>query len=415
MVGVLLLFTAVRIFSQSSNHSVNGSGSTVTYVFSVTRHSFVRPPRHFRYLRVKRVRRSSSYFNHSTLVVVLLLLLSGDIESNPGPDPGEDTIKCVCDSLEETGHMIECEQCFCWSHSDCVNIPSHLASSFPFICPHCVKATITMIPSLRSEISHLRARVIKLENANKSSPNPEIMSVHESVMSLSQHVDSLSCLSNSLPPSNSPIIPSSTIPSSTTPSVSSVPSASAVPGSSQLSSVPSVPLVLPLLSQHSPSHNSKSNYPSHHFLSHLRPLRKPPFQLPSNCHPSLPSLKPPLLPTPQLPPCQPSFQPPPYCHPSLPSSKPPLLPTPQIPLFPNVFLPTLVPNINPNVYPPPPFLQSPFPLAPPSKSVPPLPLNLAQKHCPILPYPHPSVVANLIVHLASSLLTPPNHHPLPII
>ena len=81
--------------------------------------------------------------------------------------------------------MIECEQCFCWSHSDCVHFPSHLASSFPLICPNCVKAFISLIPSLRSEIYHLRAKVIKLENANKSSPNPEIMSVHEPSMSLS--------------------------------------------------------------------------------------------------------------------------------------------------------------------------------------------------------------------------------------
>ena len=269
--------------------------------------------------------------------------------------------------------MIECEQCFCSSHGDCVNIPSHLASSFPFICPHCIKASITLIPSLRSEISHLRARVIKLENANKSSPNPEIMSAREASMSLSQHVDSLSCLSNSLPSTNSPIVPSSTISSSTIPSVSSVPTILAVCVSPQLSSVPSVLTVLLLLSQHPPSHNSKSSYLPQHFLSHLCHPCKPPFQPSPNCYPSLPSLKPPLLPTPQIPPRQPFFQPPPYCHPSLLSSKSPLPPTPQIPFFPNVIL---VPNTNPNVYL---FLQSLFPLAPPSKTAPPFPPNLAQK------------------------------------
>ena len=406
MVGVLLLLTVVRIFSQSSYRSVNGYGFTVTHVSIVTRLSIVRPPRHFKYWRVKHARCSSN-FNHTTFAAVLLLLC-GDIESNPGPDTGKDIIKCVCDSLGETGHMIECEQCLCWSHSDCVNIPPHLASSFPFICPHCVKASITLIPTLCSEISHLRARVIKLENANKPSPNPEITSVHEPSMSLSQHVDSLSCLSNSLPPTNSPIITSSTILSSTNPSVSSVPPVSAVP----VSSVPSVPPVLPLPSQHFPSQNSKSSYPPQHFLSHSRPPCKPPFQPFPICHPSL---KPPLLPTPQIPPRQPFLQPIPYCYPSLPSSKPPLLPTPQIPLFPNVFSPATVPNTNPNVYPPSLTLQPPFPIAPPFKTAPTLPLNLAQKHCPILPFPHPSVVANLIVHLASSLLTPSNHHPLPVI
>ena len=281
MVGVLLLLTVVRIFSQSSYRSVNGYGFTVTHVSIVTRLSIVRPPRHFKYLRVKHARCSSN-FNHTTFAAILLLLLCGDIESNPGPDTGKDIIKCVCDSLGETGRMIECEQCLCWSHSDCINIPPHLASSFPFICPHCVKASITLIPTLRSEISHLRARVIKLENANKPSPNPEIMSVHEPSMSLSQHVDSLSCLSNSLPPTNSPIITSSTILSSTNPSVSSVPPVSAVP----VSSVPSVPPVLPLPSQHFPSQNSKSSYPPQHFLSHPRPPCKPPFQP----FPTLPNL-----------------------------------------------------------------------------------------------------------------------------
>ena len=100
-------------------------------------------PRHRRYLTksFSRLHRSSSSTYQA--IVLLLLLLSGDIELNPGPG---DVVKCVCLTQEDTGYMIECDSC--WSHSECVNISPTVAANSPFICPYCVKSLVSSVSVL---------------------------------------------------------------------------------------------------------------------------------------------------------------------------------------------------------------------------------------------------------------------------
>ena len=103
-------------------------------------------PRHCRYLT-----KSFSHLHHSSsstyqAIVLLLFLLSGDIELNPGPGNDKDVVKHVCLTQEDTGHMIECESC--WSHSECVNISPTVAANYPLICPYCVKSLVSSVSVL---------------------------------------------------------------------------------------------------------------------------------------------------------------------------------------------------------------------------------------------------------------------------
>ena len=64
--------------------------------------------------------------------------------------------------------MLQCEQCSCWLHIECVNVPAHVADNCPFICPLCIMSSISLISSLKSEISHSKAHIIKLEKSCES-------------------------------------------------------------------------------------------------------------------------------------------------------------------------------------------------------------------------------------------------------
>ena len=81
--------------------------------------------------------------------LLLILILSGDIELNPGP---EDVVKCVCKSREDSGHMIACDSCLCWSHTSCVNIAPTVADKYPFLCPflYQIKSLIHFNPLFRN-------------------------------------------------------------------------------------------------------------------------------------------------------------------------------------------------------------------------------------------------------------------------
>ena len=79
-----------------------------------------------------------------------ILILSGDVELNPGPP--NDEIKWVCSSTEEAGHMLACEYCSCWNHSECVNISPSIADKYPFICPFCLQSAFSSVQSLCSDI-----------------------------------------------------------------------------------------------------------------------------------------------------------------------------------------------------------------------------------------------------------------------
>ena len=102
-------------------------------------------PRHRRYLTksFSHLHGSSSSTYQAIVLLLLYLLLSGDIELNPGPgNDKEDVVKCVCLTQEDTGHMIECESC--WSHSE----SSTVAANYPFICPYCVKSLVSSVSVL---------------------------------------------------------------------------------------------------------------------------------------------------------------------------------------------------------------------------------------------------------------------------
>ena len=69
----------------------------------------------------------------------------------------KDTICCVCSSTTETGHMVECECC------------SSLPSSYPFICPFCVKQTILELNKLCVTLSNVQAGHLTLRSSTRTS------------------------------------------------------------------------------------------------------------------------------------------------------------------------------------------------------------------------------------------------------
>ena len=69
------------------------------------------------------------------------------------------TIPCVCTSKEETAHMLECEICSKWLHSNCVSIKQSFASTYPFVCLHCVKQLLCQIKELTEEIQVLQSTI----------------------------------------------------------------------------------------------------------------------------------------------------------------------------------------------------------------------------------------------------------------
>ena len=88
-------------------------------------------------------------------------------------------IRCVCASHEETGHMLECETCLKWLHSNCVNINQSSASTYPLVCPHCVKQMFYQIKDLTDEITILKSTINNQAN--------EISSLKDEISSMSIH------------------------------------------------------------------------------------------------------------------------------------------------------------------------------------------------------------------------------------
>ena len=110
------------------------------------------------YMKYKVSSRHKQYFKSLSHAhhICLLILLSVDIELNP-----DDEVKCVCESSDESGLMLQCDSCSesCWSHSECVGVSSHVANNYPFICPFCIKSIFSLVSSLRSDISHVKAHI----------------------------------------------------------------------------------------------------------------------------------------------------------------------------------------------------------------------------------------------------------------
>ena len=101
-----------------------------------------------------------SAYRHSALFL-LLLLLCGDVEPNPGLAQPT-SVKCVCTSAKEEGTMLQCEVCHFWSHCRCVKILVSLASTYPFVCPFCVKSSVVSLSSLSNRLSALECDLSRL-------------------------------------------------------------------------------------------------------------------------------------------------------------------------------------------------------------------------------------------------------------
>ena len=83
-----------------------------------------------------------------------------DVKSSQKSDNSANTtsqVHCVCSSTKDVGHMVECESCCQWSHCNCVSLSPSLASSYPFVCPFCIK-------SLFSRLSNMESEVVALSN-----------------------------------------------------------------------------------------------------------------------------------------------------------------------------------------------------------------------------------------------------------
>ena len=81
-----------------------------------------------------------------------ILLLSGDIQSNPGP---ANTCHCtVCQrKVRNNDAAVSCDSCQNWSHTNCVGILEDeyqrliSTDSFTFYCPRCTLAELPSFPS----------------------------------------------------------------------------------------------------------------------------------------------------------------------------------------------------------------------------------------------------------------------------
>ena len=89
--------------------------------------------------------------------------------------------------------MVECESCSYWSHSKCVNLSTTLASSYPFVCPFCVKSLFSELAKLRSEVSDLRTQVSSLSShvTQSISLSTELERVGESLAQLTSSMEVL--------------------------------------------------------------------------------------------------------------------------------------------------------------------------------------------------------------------------------
>ena len=83
--------------------------------------------------------RSSS---SSRLVISLWLLLSGDVESNPGPRKPRFPCGMCSRAVKNTDPAVCCDHCDMWIHNKCSGLSSHIYESMKdssgvWICPSC--------------------------------------------------------------------------------------------------------------------------------------------------------------------------------------------------------------------------------------------------------------------------------------
>lgn len=120
-----------------------------------------------------------------------------------------ESIRCVC-STSDPGHMLECEQCLCWSHCKCVGISASLAASYPFVCPFCIKSLFSELSAIKAKVADTQARVAHLETSvNEVIPAPvrkELQNVSSTLSQISLQIGSNTSLNPRPlePPSTTP-------------------------------------------------------------------------------------------------------------------------------------------------------------------------------------------------------------------
>ena len=77
---------------------------------------------------------------------------SAATSSSTSPSRASFKVHCVCPLSENSGCMLECEVCSCWSHCKCVGLIVAFAPSFPFVCLYCVKSLFARVSAFSSEV-----------------------------------------------------------------------------------------------------------------------------------------------------------------------------------------------------------------------------------------------------------------------
>ena len=148
---------------------------------------------------LKNIKRSSSIHRYC----FFLLLLSGDIEINPGP------IKNPCSiclkSVAKSHRAVNCDICNLWSHVKCSKISAseyqHLQSltSFDFICSRCLMQELPN-PELEKEFVPDNNRHFPLnlqpDDIEKLSTAKGLKIAHLNVNSLLKKIDDVRILVN---------------------------------------------------------------------------------------------------------------------------------------------------------------------------------------------------------------------------
>ena len=133
-------------------------------------------------------------------VCCLLLLLSGNVEINPGPGIA-DVVKCVCSVGTDDGNMLQWETCSCRSNCTCIKISISLAQTYPFVCPLCVKDSVLLTSTLVPQVRKLEGSLQRLIHLLQNNSGRCIVRPYAG---LSEMQESVSYFSYSLLPSKSP-------------------------------------------------------------------------------------------------------------------------------------------------------------------------------------------------------------------
>ena len=118
---------------------------------SITSQLMIFPPRAAQRLGIQT---SLKPAEHAVMTMLVLLVLSGDVEANPGPMCHPCTICSMC--VRNNQQAILCSKCGLWTHPKCcgVSIPEYQKLSDreddSWLCPGCLMAELPFLEADRS-------------------------------------------------------------------------------------------------------------------------------------------------------------------------------------------------------------------------------------------------------------------------